>query len=103
MNVVGYIRVGIDKEEQETSISTQIDKFKDWAETNNHNIVNIGVHHTKDGKIVTSGLYIDEGFSAWKDKKRLAFKQMLEDARKGFFQILLSFRRLKCSYRWGDL
>jgi len=89
MKVVAYIRVSTDKEEQEASIDNQIKLFHQWVKANNHTIIeSVGIHHSKESIAITKGMYIDEGFSAYKDTRRKAFDKMMQDAKKGLFDVI---------------
>ena len=74
MNIAAYCRVSTDKEEQLSSLKNQHDFFKDFAEKNGHTLVHI---------------YSDEGISGKQLARRKGFLQMLEDAEKHYFDMLV--------------
>ena len=76
LNVCYYARVSTDKIEQINSINNQKKYFEDYIKGNpNWNLVNG---------------YIDEGISGIKVKNRLSFIKMIEDAKKGKIDLILT-------------
>lgn len=76
LNVCYYARVSTDKIEQINSINNQKKYFEDYIKGNpNWNLVNS---------------YIDEGISGIKVKNRLSFIKMIEDAKKGKIDLILT-------------
>ena len=74
MNVAAYCRVSTDTQDQLNSLETQKAFFEEYAEKMGYRLVRI---------------YSDKGSSGTKIKKREEFKQMLIDAKKGDFSIIL--------------
>lgn len=71
IKIAAYCRVSTEKESQLDSLENQKIFFREYAEKNGYELVNI---------------YADEGVSGRQMKKRTAFLRMLEDAEKGYFQ-----------------
>lgn len=76
LKVTYYARVSTDREEQLNSLNNQTDYFEDFIKKN-----------TK-WTFVTG--YIDEGISGKSVKKRVHFLEMIEDAKKGKFNLILT-------------
>lgn len=76
LRVVDYGRVSTDKEEQKNSLDNQINYFNDFIK---------GIDKWKH---VAS--YIDEGLSGTQVKKREQFLKMIEDAKNGKFDLILT-------------
>ena len=74
MNIAAYCRVSTGKEDQLNSLEVQKQYFQDYAERNHHRLVH---------------LYADEGISGTKISKREQFKQMLDDAERGCFDLVV--------------
>ncbi len=74
MNIVAYCRVSTDKEDQLNSLQTQKEFFSEYAEKNNATLVHV---------------YADEGISGTKIKNRKQFLQLLRDAEKGLFDMVV--------------
>ena len=74
MNVVAYCRVSTDKDDQLNSLEAQKKFFEEYASRNGYNLFKI---------------YSDEGISGTKIKKRESFKRLMEDAKKGQFNIVI--------------
>ena len=74
MDVVAYCRVSTDKEDQLNSSDAQQEFFKEYAKTNNMNLIKI---------------YADEGISGTKTKNRLAFNEMMKDSEYKKFNLVL--------------
>ncbi len=73
--IAAYTRVSTTKDEQMNSLENQRTFFEDYAKINNFELVNI---------------YTDEGLSGLKLRNRAAFLKMMEDARKGLFEIVIT-------------
>lgn len=74
MNIVAYCRVSTDKEDQLNSLQTQKEFFSEYAERNHYTLVHV---------------YADEGISGTKIKNRRQFLQLLQDAEKGLFDMVV--------------
>ena len=74
MRIAAYCRVSTDKEDQLNSLKVQKDFFAEYAEKNAHDLVR---------------LYADEGISGTKIKRRKEFQQMMADAERGLFEMLV--------------
>lgn len=75
MNIAAYCRVSTNKEDQLNSLQMQKEFFEDYARKNNYNLIKI---------------YADEGISGTKLKNRLQFQQMMRDAEKGNFDLVVT-------------
>ena len=76
LRVVYYARVSTDKEEQKTSIQNQRDCFEELIAKNRH--------------WTFCGGYIDDGISGISVEKREAFQRMVQDARDGEFDLIVT-------------
>ena len=76
LRVTFYARVSTDSDEQLNSLENQISYFKEYI-TNNPNWIYV------DG-------YIDEGISGSSVKKRKHFLRMIEDAKSGYFDLIIT-------------
>ncbi len=74
MNVVAYCRVSTDKEDQLNSLEAQKKFFEEYTNKNGYKLLKI---------------YSDEGISGTKIKKRESFQKLMEDAKKGLFNIVI--------------
>lgn len=74
MNIVAYCRVSTDKEDQLNSLQTQKEFFLEYAKKNHDTLVCV---------------YADEGISGTKTKNRKQFLQLLQDAQKGWFDMVV--------------
>lgn len=74
MRIAAYCRVSTDKEDQLNSLAVQKSFFVEYAEKHGHDLVR---------------LYADEGISGTKIKRRKEFQQMMADAERGLFQMLV--------------
>ncbi len=74
MNIAAYCRVSTDKEDQLNSLETQKKFFAEYAQKNGHNLIR---------------LYADEGISGTKTKNRKAFLQLMQDANRNSFEMLV--------------
>lgn len=76
LRVCAYCRVSTDSEEQKESYANQLDHYTNLIQNNpNWEFVDI---------------YADEGISGTSDKKRIQFKQMIEDAKAGKIDMILT-------------
>ena len=87
--VVAYARVSTGNEDQKQSFTAQqkyyLSKFKDEGYT----IAPTGLLHRKNGNdSIIEGIYADEGISATSTRHRVAFLQMIEDAKRGLFDMI---------------
>ena len=71
---VAYCRVSTNKEDQLNSLETQKAFFEEYAKQQGHQLLHI---------------YTDPGISGTQIKKRKEFRQMVEDAKKGLFSLIL--------------
>lgn len=76
LNVTYYARVSTEKEEQQSSLENQIDYYTSY------------IKEKPEWNYIPG--YIDEGISAGTTKKRDRFMQMIEDARKGLFDLIVT-------------
>ena len=76
LRVTFYARVSTESDEQLNSLENQISYFKEFI-TSNHNWIYV------DG-------YIDEGISGSSVKKRKHFLRMIEDAKSGYFDLIVT-------------
>lgn len=74
MNIAAYCRVSTDKEDQLNSLETQKNFFTEYAAKNGHHLVKV---------------YADEGISGTKTKNRKAFLQLMGDAGRHSFEMLV--------------
>ncbi len=74
MNIAAYCRVSTNKDDQLNSLETQMHFFKEYAEKNGHNLVKT---------------YADEGISGTKTKNRKQFLELMRDARKNSFEMVV--------------
>ena len=74
MNIAAYCRVSTDKEDQLNSLEAQKKFFSDYTKRTGDNLVK---------------LYADEGISGTKIKNRKQFLQMMADAEKGLFEMVV--------------
>lgn len=74
MNIAAYCRVSTDKEDQLNSLAAQKQFFADYTKRTGDNLVR---------------LYADEGISGTKIKNRKEFLRMMEDAERGFFDMVV--------------
>lgn len=87
---VAYCRVSTDKEEQKKSITEQKKEWEEFFETSNIKPAKCGLLYKKDGtrKLLSTGIYADEGISGTSLKHREAFNQMIEDAKLKKFDMI---------------
>lgn len=76
IQVAGYCRVSTDKEDQANSFAAQQRYFRDYIAGN----PNWELY----------AIYADEGISGTSTRKRVQFQRMMEDARRGKFQLILT-------------
>ncbi len=74
MNIAAYCRVSTDKSDQLNSLEAQKRFFAEYTEKNGHQLVK---------------LYADEGISGTKIKNRKEFLQLMQDAKKGIFDMVV--------------
>ena len=74
MNIAAYCRVSTDKEDQLNSLEAQKKFFSEYTEKTGDNLVRI---------------YADEGISGVKIKNRKEFLQMMSDAERGLFEMVV--------------
>lgn len=74
MNIAAYCRVSTDKSDQLNSLEAQKRFFTEYTEKNGHQLVK---------------LYADEGISGTKIKNRKEFLQLMQDAKKGIFDMVV--------------
>lgn len=89
IRVVAYARVSTGSEEQKQSFQAQqayyLQKFREQGYT----IAPTGLLHRLKGEDqIIEGIYADEGISATSTKNRVAFLKMIEDAKKGLFDMI---------------
>lgn len=91
LRVVAYARVSTDKNDQKNSLEAQIQFFEELFEKPEYTIAETGMYCTRKGQRETiKGFYIDEGISGTSLKHRNAFMQMVEDAKNGHFDMILT-------------
>jgi len=74
MRIAAYCRVSTDKDDQLNSLEAQKRFFTEFADKNGHTLVR---------------LYADEGISGTKIKNRLEFQKLMQDARRGLFEMVV--------------
>lgn len=74
MNIAAYCRVSTDKEDQLNSLEAQKKFFAEYTQRTGDTLVR---------------LYADEGISGTKIKNRKEFLRMMEDAKRGLFQLVV--------------
>ena len=74
MNIAAYCRVSTDKEDQLNSLEAQKKFFAEYTQ--------------RTGDILVQ-LYADEGISGTKINNRTEFLRMMEDAKRGLFQLVV--------------
>lgn len=74
MNIAAYCRVSTDKSDQINSLETQKKFFQEYTEKNGHKLVRV---------------YADEGISGTKIKNRKEFQQLMEDSKRGMFDMVV--------------
>ena len=78
MNIAAYCRVSTDKSDQLNSLETQKNFFIEYTKKHGHNLVQ---------------LYADEGISGTKIKNRKEFLRLMNDARRGLFDMVAEIGR----------
>jgi len=73
MKIAAYCRVSTEKEAQLNSMDQQVNFFNEFASKNGHELYRI---------------YPDEGISGKQAKNRVEFQKMMEDARRGLFEMV---------------
>ena len=74
MNIAAYCRVSTDKSDQLNSLEAQKEFFTEYVNRTGDHLVKV---------------YADEGFSGTKIKNRKEFLQMMDDAERGFFEMVV--------------
>lgn len=74
MNIAAYCRVSTDKADQLNSLEAQKQFFEEYTKKNNHTLVR---------------LYADEGISGTKIRNRREFLQLMRDAERGMFEMVV--------------
>lgn len=74
MNIAAYCRVSTEKSDQLNSLEAQKKFFVEYTKKNGHNLVR---------------LYADEGISGTKTKNRKEFLHLMQDAKKGLFDMVV--------------
>jgi DNA invertase Pin-like site-specific DNA recombinase len=74
MNIAAYCRVSTEQQDQLNSLEAQKNFFIEYAQKNGYNLVR---------------LYADEGISGTKIKKRDEFLQLMRDAKRGMFDMVV--------------
>ncbi len=74
MNIAAYCRVSTDKEDQLNSLEAQKQFFAEYTQRTGDNLVKV---------------YADEGISGTKIKNRKQFLQMMSDAERGMFEMIV--------------
>lgn len=74
MNIAAYCRVSTDKEDQLNSLETQKQFFTEYTQRTGDTLAR---------------LYADEGISGTKIKNRKGFLQMMQDAERGIFDMVV--------------
>lgn len=74
MNIAAYCRVSTEKSDQLNSLEAQKKFFIEYAKKNGHNLVRV---------------YADEGISGTKTKNRKEFLHLMQDAKKGLFDMVV--------------
>lgn len=90
MKAVAYCRVSTDHNDQINSLQNQIQFFEQQFEDNKYEKASCGVLCSRDGTLHVEGIYADEGITGTSLKKREAFKQMIRDAKKGLFNMIVT-------------
>lgn len=74
MRIAAYCRVSTEKADQLNSLEAQKSFFVEYAQNNGHTLIKI---------------YADEGISGTKTRTRKAFLEMMSDAEKGYFDMVV--------------
>ena len=87
--VVAYCRVSTGNSDQKQSFQAQQDYYLHKFKEQGYTVAPTGLlHKLKGGDEFIEGIYADEGISGTSTKKRVAFLQMIEDAKKGLFDVI---------------
>lgn len=87
--VVAYARVSTGNKEQKQSFEAQQEYYLEKFKNEGYTIAPTGLLHRKNGNDeVIEGIYADEGISATSTRHRVAFLQMIEDAKRGLFDMI---------------
>lgn len=88
---VVYARVSTNREDQLNSLQTQMSFFEDYIKEQGYELADSGLLNRKDGNNeLLQGIYADEGLTGTSLKNRRAFKQMMADAKKGLFNMIIT-------------
>lgn len=88
---VAYGRVSTDSNDQLNSLENQLSFFKEYFEEQGYQKGNCGMLCRKNGeKEMLQGIFADEGISGKNLRKREAFKQMMKEAKKGSFNLIVT-------------
>jgi DNA invertase Pin-like site-specific DNA recombinase len=71
-------------------LQNQIEFFDEQFQENKYDKAKCGILCKKDGSIHIEGIYADEGITGTSLKKREAYKQMIRDAKKGLFNMIIT-------------
>lgn len=89
MRAVAYCRVSTNSDDQINSLKNQKKNYLELFENKKYDVADTGLLYRKDGtKEFIKGIYADEGISGTSIKNRIAFMQMLEDAKRKEFDII---------------
>lgn len=92
MRAVQYARVSTKHEEQLASLQNMINSYPDICKEMGWKQTDIGVFYKKSGRSFETeyirGHYVDEGITGTSLKYRQAFKQMINDAKEGKFDLI---------------
>lgn len=87
--VVAYCRVSTDNTDQKQSFEAQQAYYTHKFREKGYTVAPTGLLHRKKGNDeIIEGIYADEGISATSTKNRVAFLKMIEDAKKGLFDMV---------------
>lgn len=88
---VGYGRVSTDSDDQLNSLGNQLRFFEEYFNEQGYQKGDCGVLCRKNGeKEVLQGVFADEGISGKNLRKREAFKEMMKEAKKGKFDLIVT-------------
>lgn len=92
IRAVIYARVSTDHEDQLNSLQAQQDFFREFIIAEKYELAtDAGMLCKRDGSIeFSSGVYADEGLTGTSTKNRKAFNQMMSDAKKGLFNVIIT-------------
>lgn len=91
MKAVIYARVSTNKEDQLNSLQAQMSFFEDYVKEQGYQLADTGMLNRRDGtNELLKGIYADEGLTGTSLRNRKAFKQMMIDAKKGNFDVVIT-------------